>query len=657
MNSARRPFLLSITLTFLLGYVVSNLANFVGRNFSYYEEFNRQRRVAAVNGLKLGVLLLKHGEWRELVARMEEIRTSHEIDHFRIQRAGAELAQSPGFPPVNVRPGTLSRSSAGTWAAVSVGEFEFTVGVTENRAHFFRTLLAQTPGGFFWDVLLVVLMASGITFFYSRDIRAAIGALQSRGRRGLHRFSARSHEGNVMLSGLRTYQEELSRLRRGQENLGRQLTSALRSELDSGRTPPYDFECTMVRTDVNRYSTIIAERPEFLALVNEFFTGASEVVARYQGFVVEFLGDEIIYYFKGGPESAGVALAAIRDIERIADQLHGRQGFTFRVKSALASGNLHFGLQVDRFALSGGVFVETVRILGEVEEKDENATYLPQRLATSVSALAELTPRKTVHLRGVPGPTVLHRVEKTLALPEALEKETAANLVSLYRNEEHVRQLLTWLRTAPAQHPLVRPILSTLQACGEPFTNRALVEDLQNTVAALLKNEGTRIGGLITALRSLVPHNLYGATLKHLLDEALSHPDRRVVANAVDALVHFDPGHASDLLRKLSADNDNRVAANCLVKLGQLKMDASVIRALGTMMDSERPSRRASGCYALGTLRRFYEKEDAVYWNSSAGVNALLARLPALARDADPMVARQATRALGEPNAPHTAAA
>src|SRR3989344_1785321 len=93
MGIPKRSFLLSLSLTFLVGYAVSNMAHFFLANIRFYEEFDRERNIALLNQAKFVGLLLKHNEEQELIARLKEAKELRQIDFFQLKRQGRLLAQ------------------------------------------------------------------------------------------------------------------------------------------------------------------------------------------------------------------------------------------------------------------------------------------------------------------------------------------------------------------------------------------------------------------------------------------------------------------------------------------------------------------------------------------------------------------------------------
>ena len=663
MTKRSRPFLVSLAITFLVGYGISDVTQFVVTNYRYYQDYNRERSLQIINYAKLGLLLLKHEEATDLGNRLEEAVGLNYFDFYLLKKNGQVISFANGGGSVagidrDYVPNQMVQSPSATYLSVRSGEYTLTIGLNSRTGAYLSFLFRENRGRLAAEILLVVLMAVAIAFYYFRDIRQLVLGLRTRGRRGLA-GSAGSLEAEVMRRGLESYERSVSQLRARQTQLSRQVSGSIRTELDSGKTPPYDFRCVMVRTDINQYSTIISTHPvgEFMEVINEFFTRASRAVEHYRGFVTEFVGDEIIYYFKeeDHANAAAVAVAAIRDLNRIAEELHARtivrNGYPFRVKSAAACGSLHFGHQVDRFALSGGVFVETVRILSEVEEKEENSVYLPARLASRLEAVATTRARKVVKLRGIPGDTHLHRVEGLATLASSLGQGPEG--LVYFRNAEDVATALQWLEAGlreGTQKPEV--LLSAANQLREnplPYSATSVREAYIAFLTATQASPHFKLLGVaLTMGARLLSRDLYEPRLRDAFRECLSHSDPRVAANAVEAFTHFDPGSRDKMFTELARHPNNRVLANALIKTGMVELSREVVRELTRMLQSGQPLLEASGAFALGELTRYYLVHDPVFFETSIELKRLLMSLPALAKSKDEMVRRQAKAAMAK---------
>lgn len=157
--------------------------------------------------------------------------------------------------------------------------------------------------------------------------------------------------------------------------------------------------------------------------------------------------------------------------------------------------------------------------------------------------------------------------------------------------------------------------------------------------SGLLKSEANprKIAGLVTALA-----RTRDARLVDTLESFTAHRDRRVRANAVEAIASLDTGDPVKLriLRPLLQDPDNRVRANACVTLGRLG-ERRALDTLVAMLGDAKKWYRASACYAIGALK------------PPDGAGFLIKGL----RDPDPSVrvnAAKALRELGDPSAAQT---
>ncbi len=668
MSFFRRSFLLSVSFTFLLGYAVLDIGHFVFSNLAFYEEFQRDRMIGVINLAGLGKVLLQHEETLYLEKRLRESMSLHDIDFYFIKRDGQVISFETRIPleiltdTISDRlPGQKSLTGDMPHIAFRHGPYQLAIGLTPSRADYLRMIFEKNRVSLIFDIMLVVLMATAIAFFFFKDIRTLIEALKSPGKRKLQGLNPAIAEANLMLQGIKTYETRVNQLQTKQGILSRNLSSALRTELDSGRTPPYQFRCTMVRTDINQYSTIYSEHVSkervetLMAVINEFFSKASQIIARYNGYVTDFVGDEIIYYFKDDDHvnSAAIAAAAIRDIHEVASEIHLKTSvqdeYAFTVKSAMACGSLRFGPHVNGFSLSGGAFVETVRILSQVDEKSENSVYLPARLASRIQDIGETEVKKTVALKGLPGVTELHRVSQFYKLNETLSLPDRSGLdqVNYFRSPQAVRHMLEFASKSPRD--LAMPILKSLSLVFRPFGESDVLHSylsMVENIEARIDIDSVLLSYSITLSRTLISSELYQDPLKNFLKRCLRSTDRRTVANAVEALIHFEPNQQSENLARLLKHPDNRVVANTLIKIGMLDMGREVVSGLVILLQSSDARFVASGAYAVGVLISYHRTVNPLFAETHDGFRLLIQKVAALSHHPDPMVRRQSSIAL-----------
>lgn len=667
MNFFRRSFLLSVSITFLLGYAVLDIGQFLVMNLAFYEDYQKGRIINVVNLAGLGEVLLEHNEVVYLEKRLQDALAQSDIDFYFIKKDGQIISyDSASFPVETVTarisdhlPGEKQLTGDMPHIAFRYGPYQLAVGLSSNRSNYIKILLQKHRAALLFDIGIVVLMVSLIAFFFFSDIRMLLQALRSPGKKNLSELKPVIAEANLMLRGIRSYESHLHQLQTKQGVLSRHIASALRTELDSGRTPPYQFRCTMVRTDINQYSTIYSEHPveEFMAVINEFFSKSSKVIARYNGYVTDFVGDEIIYYFKDDDHenSAAIAAAAVRDINEIASELHLKtereHGYPFRVKSAMACGSLRFGPHVNGFSLSGGAFVETVRILSQIEEKSENSVYLPSRLSSRLRGICDTELKKSVTLKGLPGLTELHKVSHFSEFSPLFDQLTthSTSLLTYYRSAPAVISILK--AAANASPDLAVAILKPLESISHPFSDEAVRDSYLSTIERFYSAQNSKefpLSFLITLSRTLLSLESYDSRLQAMLERCLESSDRRVVANAVETWMHFDPNHQSEAIAKLLKHHDNRVVANTLIKMGILDMGRQVIQGLNQLLDSTEPKYIASGAYAAGILSSYHRATNPQLLETHLGFRQVMKKVRSLTSHPDAIVRHQALISQGK---------
>ncbi|HVK61509.1 MAG TPA: hypothetical protein VM432_08165, partial [Bdellovibrionales bacterium] len=441
---------------------------------------------------------------------------------------------------------------------------------------------------------------------------------------------------------------------------------ALRKELESGKTPPYEFGCTLGRADINNFTAIFTgeHRAHFMGSINEFFIGVTHIVSRYGGYVHEFVGDEVLFYFKDEDHenSAAIGLSALRDICDFANELSERTqseaGYDFRVKSSLATGILRFGPLVDAFALAGPPLIETVRMLSHVHEKSENTILFDDLVQERTSFLCRSLSDKVVMLKGLQGARRLHRYQAHTPLSLHLRQGEATNieLTTFYRSDDEICEILAFVRDnvdkLPSQH--LNKLLSLFKRyrVTRSSTNvrRSYLGLLENFVEKVQTNSSEENHFLLATLVAAASH-LFTAQdmqgdLRVKMLECLKVESRRVVANTLDVFADLDPMAGEQIFQDLMQLNDNRIAANSLVKEGRRAWDAKTARKLDRMLTVQSPYFKASALYALGEIAVHQKKSDPVAFAADDRLEKQLAQLPKFAFHANLMVRRQALKAI-----------
>lgn len=535
------------------------------------------------------------------------------------------------------------------------------------------------------DILTVIGMAAFIFWLHTRDLTKLKNDINRFGRLPDQFTNTSSAEAEAIVAGLKGYAASERNLKEKSDKLSSQVLPALKRELFSGQTPPYTFDCTLVRTDINGFSQIFNSpyRDRFAKHIDDFFIGLTEIVSRYDGLIYEFVGDEAIFYFKdtteadfhpddqlGPSTSINRSVDAIRDIHLLARDINTRtqlEGHRFTVKSALAHGTLRFGPQVDGFSLSGGVLIETVRILSTVTDKLESHLYFSSRHTSHLRDDILTEKVGTFSLKGYSEDVALVRWVSSTPLTLHIANVTAPSLAHTQSPFDFVAQhrsdfsLETIISAAAAardswtvqQHLQLVHALRLIKAYKPHHPLGSTLNDWLTTSETLTKQSDEWFhltSAILMIYPNLVPKSALAPKDIVHLESLLDSNDSRTVANAIDVLTRYEIQPIVRPLSSLFASPNNRIAANAVIHEGTTDLTKDVLEKLHQMIFGRGvdDARKASGLYALGEIARIIRARDPVYYSTRIDLHRLVSRIESLTTHKNESVAHQATRAIAK---------
>lgn len=493
-----------------------------------------------------------------------------------------------------------------------------------------------------------IILSFFIFIFTARDLFKIVRAVRSKGVRGLESFSSMSKEAEILKQGLSGYQETVDRLQSANRVLGAQVLPSLKSELQSGKTPPYDFACTLVRTDINDFTKTFHSKPQdqFLATINEFFTECSHVISRYDGLIHEFVGDEIIFYFKDEKHvnSFSAALACVGEIGDVADRIHQRtsveSGYGFRIKSSLSHGVIRFGPLLNGYSLAGAPLIETTRILSHVSEKSENTIHFDSRCLTLLDWGVEFEEAFRASLKGLEGERQICRYLGHKKIDTLIEDggRDAYRAVHAYRNEASFLAVLRFVIQDP-EHRFVADALNLISSSLFTKCTDGYLVELESLLSKALALKGEYdsqtvklLATIVASLPRLVPPNRFNGQLGAILEKYSEHSDPRVVANAIESMQEFRDTGFTSLNRRLLKSDNARIAANAIVFLGKIEVTKEVVKHIRNLLESGDLVKVGSGIFVWGEIAGFHLQRDAVYMRTQTEFMALEQRVKTLAK-------------------------
>lgn len=652
-------------------FVASLVVNYKHQQLRLVDDYRQHRfkKEDAVSALsKLGYELGQNEKWDDLRKELETARQADLIDFYVLQKQGHATwfgEAHDDLEKVDIAydeaNGQKVFKNETTFETTNIGQdYRLTIGVDQTAEEYVASRSSEMRNMIIEEAFYSFLIVFVVGLWALRDLVLVVREMKRGKKANLKKLRTRSAESEVFLRGMTGYTQAIEDLELENHKLGRQVLPSLQKEIHSGRKPPYDFYCTMVRTDINRFSTIYNTHnvTEFMETINRFFDEVSRTVARYGGLVHEFVGDEVIYYFKDDEHenSFAVALSAIRDINVIAERFHLQtlesRGYPFTVKSSLSHGKVRFGPLVNGFTIAGSVLIESVRILSYINERDENVVYFDGVHSARVKPVISSEERLVVTLKGYSHETRLYQylshepLDSRLA---SLSRETVQDL-TLYRSNADLVAILKDLRSHASQRPVV-VTLSAITLLREPYLASSTDEiaaaivdwiaELQTKIEADSSLDLKKIVSAVTMLfMNLVPKSEVKPEQIRLVKSLLTSTDDRVVANALEVLTYFEVQHKESKVEKMRLDN-LRINANAIVQEGSADL-MKVMKRLRVVFKSGKPPELASALYAIGELAAHHRAQDPAFYAQQTEFLNMIQSLEGYAQHLTVSVRRQA---------------
>lgn len=656
---------------------------------------DREKRL--VQYLKMSQALYSAGADQDLTNLLQQVLHEQDINYFAIYQNGQLTHAEPGQHPLAANyPYDQRAPKAGKDLIDEIrserSEFLsettlLTLGLDKRHPNLLWNVFF---GSNLWkiilqDIIMVIAMAAFAFWLHTRDLMKLKRDITKHGRvpADLANTKSLSAETEAIVAGLKGYAQAEKHLQEKSDRLSAQVLPALQREIFSGQEPPYTFDCTLVRTDINGFSQIFNSpyRDRFAKHIDDFFIGLTEIVSRYDGLIYEFVGDEAIFYFKdftaddfqlddqlGPSTSLNRSIDAIRDIHLLANDINMRtqlEGHRFTVKSALAHGTLRFGAQVDGFSLSGGVLIETVRILSTVTDKVESHLYFGARHTPYLRDDLVTEKVGVFSLKGYSDDVALVRWTGSTPLWTHIANVTSTihptnnfDFVSQHRSDFSLETIIGAAASArdgwELKHHLA--LVHALRSIKVYKAHHPLAETLNEwlnsarTLAAVSPEWHRLVSATLMIFPNLVPKASLNEKNTAKLEALLDSSDVRTVANAIDVLTRYQVEPKVRPLKLLFASENNRVAANALIHEGTRKLSKEVLEKLDGMIfgRTTEDTRRASGLYALGEIVRILRARDPVFYSTRVDLHRLVERSETFVKHKNESVADQATRVLAK---------
>lgn len=526
-----------------------------------------------------------------------------------------------------------------------------TIGVNKNRYEYMKAIWEDQYKTIIQDAIVPVILALLVFMFFLKDILKLLGVIKTGSvaerLKSLEDISVRSQEALILKNSLRGYEVTLGKMEHERRLLSGQVLPSIRREILQNRKPPYEFNCTLVRMDINQFSNMFnqCDRDILLNQIHQYFERVTVIVSGYGGYVHEFVGDEVLFYFKDEEvkDSRNMALATVRDIfemtSHFSDQFQKATKFPLIVKAACCHGTLRFGKLVDGFNLAGGILIETVRVLSQVHDKLENICVFSSLDPESVSPVAQMSKYGDYQLKGYSETISVWKVDQFH--PHRHPQYWKSN-----------KSLAYWLKQFEKEMS-VDPsrALSVLNEIYQSPTYEIHSDSIQLLTKQIqtfsgMKNEfeQSALETLTSLLRVLPDNEELKQFLKDHVGQLLSTSSERVRANIIEVGAGI---LNAESLRKVMFHPSPRIRANALVLLARQQLSKEVIDQFHSLIHSIDPGYVASGLYALHETIVWYLEHNRVALEANVDMKQIYQYGISLRKSENISIARQA-RELGK---------
>lgn len=666
MKSQKKSLVVLITSLFWVGYVSITIGQYISDTAKFIDKDIDRRRAHVEFQLFLAAPFLATDDVELMKQNLEMAHKMKEFDFYLLKKDSTVLAYkgaTENYKPEVLDPFHQSKgwqsSGDGTFMArtLAVGEYKLTLGVTRLPSEFILNYMLAQKWDLARDIALVTLLVLALLYFNLKDIIDLTNILRTKSRRGTELIKVRTREAETLVNVTSEFERVAAGLRLENETISETLSPAIREEINTDTPVGTAIDCCVVRVDLNGYTQSFLDKKEvFMSdMLNRYFQAAGEIIERYGGLIYQYVGDEIVFHIKmlkGEPEgeAARKALGCVRGIFEIADRLDEEfhpQGVPFKVKASFVTGQLRF-VKLDRgYAFSGLPLIESVRMLGKIDEKKENVLAFYSSEEAYVKPLCKIDKHLRVSFKGFREKSEISEVKEFVPMNKLL-KDQNQSLLALYRSDTDLETLLTNVSDT-IDEIKVEDFMSLYKALRETTITRVGggVAKAYERLLEVVSDRADRIPELTVILASVI--NLGSVLLRagamnvkvrKLLESHLKHPDQRVRGNAIMALDELSPETYS--FREMFSQPYNRAAADALIAEGRRDYCGEVHSFLKTFLSSNDPFFVASGLYVMAYLYNYHRDRDPVYFKANPHLREVPDMLERHMSDDHPMVKKRA---------------
>lgn len=629
-----KSFFVLIITFFWVSYICITLTQAYFNITSTLNEYDETKKSQVDFVFNSGTNDLVKENFDELRAKLDKAYDLHLIHFYILQKNGDVVffktandeLDSVNFDYKNFN--TFIDTQSVSFKTIKVFDYRLTAGF--NKSGLSTTLgnLWEFKYLYLNDLIIVTLMLMTILWVVLKDIMSLTKVLSQKDR-DLSQVQANTKEAAILLKASQSFESKNTQLERENDHFSGALSPAIVTEIRSGRKAPYSFDSTLVRVDLNGYTQIFLKKnSEYVtSMMNIYFQRAREVIERYDGLIYQYVGDEIVFHFKGEHhESVQKALSCIRSLFEIADDLERSlpegAGHCFKIKSSFVFDNLRFTQLDSGYSLSGLALIESNRLLNQIEDKTKNTVAFLESEIPHVKKLCNVGSVQETQLKGFSHTSKIAKAWDFTNI-ENVKQSSRWPALTYYRSDRDLIFMLNWMSECVRTKKYENFFL--LFHHLKSFKVKAISRDVFVSYLALLtdcKNQGVQntdsqkvYASAISLCAHIIPTAHASEELLKVLHDALAQNEPRVQANTIIVLDSYVQDFA--FLNKFMDSPHNRLAADALYVAGKKNLNHDVVKRLKDYYESDQPLFRASARWVIYQLLNYYEQTDPVFYNTN----------------------------------------
>lgn len=664
IGAKRKSVVVIALLGFWAGYVVITMT----QNYILVKDVMDQDNIRRFRNidiqLDMAAPLLATGEIDALIANLKNAERTREFDFYILKNGEQALSfYNPGY--------TLEQTDReefpmGQWRSndgkiqgitIKVGDYSFVIGISSRGSEQAIRFISKQRAILIQDVAMVTAFFFALIYFVLKDILDLSRVLRGRQRHKAKFIQVRSQEAETLLAVTTQYEDVNQGLKLTNQTYAESLSPAIHYELDQRTQVPHLFPAIVVRIDINGYTQMVLDRKdEFVtSTLNTYFQRASEVIRRFGGHVYQYVGDEIVFHFKElETENAfTMAVNCVRCLFDVAKEINDelkQHEVPFVIKGSISRGRLRFIKLDSGYAFSGLPLIESVRMLGKIEERDENILAIYADDEVGVKNVVKPFKKLKVSFKGFRGQTEIIEIKSFANLDDALNEEPV-NALSYFRSDQDIVHILNHMRVNIRGWSKEKILFFYKTLLAIPITQiggrvEAQYSMLLAEVDSWNESSGNSVASLVAlgTMTNLGAHLLrtgaFNQKLRDILEKNLKHPDQRIRGNTVITLDELSPETYS--FKEMFAQPFNRAAADALLAEGRREVTEEVFTFLEDFLHAKDPFFVASGLYVLAELYDHHRSLDPVYFHANEHIQKIPGLIEMHINSDNPMVQKRA---------------